>query len=132
MKLIQAQQLPRLPQTAVWVHIIAVQQRRQRRQKFRVMQQKFTFTIRPLVPALRGIRAAMNLQVQFVVPGGQLRAAFRFQAAEKVDDFALLHARQGREGSQLAGVFVHFAGRAATAVAITITHQHDPLRLFMF
>ena len=44
-------------------------ERRLRRQEFRIVQQKFTFAVRPLVAALRCERAPVQFQIQLTVPG---------------------------------------------------------------
>ncbi len=95
------------------------------------MQQELALAVGPLVAALGGIRAAVQLQVQLAVPGGQQIARCGLKVPEKIPYVGLAHTRRGREGPHFADVLQHLACRATPTVAMSKDHEQLLLQLLL-
>ncbi len=95
------------------------------------MQSELGLAVGALAAALGGVGAAVILQVQLAVPGGQVGAAGGLQVAEEVAGGALAGLRQAREARHRPQVLQHLAGRAAATVAVAEGHEHVALSFLL-
>ena len=122
-ELVETDQPPGLGEGFAGVGVVGVEVAGEAGQEFGVVQGELGLAVGAFAAALGGVGAAVVLQVQLAVPGGQVGAAGCFQVAEEVAGGALAGLRQAGEARHRTQVFEHFAGRAAAAVAVAKGHE---------
>src|SRR5258708_22534637 len=120
MELVQADQFPCLVDRFARVSVIG-ELRSIGGKEFGVVHEYFALAIIAFVSALAGVRTPVIFKVKFTVPHGKLIGDLGFNTLHEFTHGAGPNAWRARVILKMLNVLQHLAGRAAAAVAISIS-----------